>query len=197
MVVPFGTAPTSPRGEKTSVANLSNIPRTFGNFETFAERNFARAKAVEEIRAADTRARIEARLFADIQFRLSVLTWLSSSSSRRVSRWASGGPRMPCTRSPISRCSPRARRSRFSMLSLPHRSVQHSWTFFFSSFFLLVSSVKRGERVPCTYNGSENIQTLKQRIMKENTFYVNYFYRKAARIFIALLFIVFTGEKLF
>lgn len=54
-----------------------------------------------------------------------ILTWLSSSSNHRASRWVSDDPTMPCTRSPISRCSLQARRSRFSKLLSLLRSEQN------------------------------------------------------------------------
>lgn len=109
MVAPFGVEPV-PSWKKKICRRFTGrtLNRSLENFKSSQEK--LRATKFEGI----TRNRIH--LAGILRILSLVLTWLSSSSSHRASRWASNGPTMPCTRSPISRCLLQARRSRFSKL---------------------------------------------------------------------------------
>lgn len=119
MAAPFGTEPVSSRKKRKSVAGLHRTLN--GSLENFkSSREKLRVTKFEEI----TRNRIH--LAGTLYISSLILTWLSSSSSHRASRWASDDPTMPCTRSPTSQCSLQARRSRFSKLLSLLQSEQNS-----------------------------------------------------------------------
>lgn len=109
MVAPFGTEPV-PSRKKKFVADLrrtlNGSLKNFKSLRNKVRRNYEKSNPSLYILSL-------------------ILTWLSSSSSHRASRWVSDDPTMPCTRSPISRCSLQARRSRFSKLLSLLRSEQN------------------------------------------------------------------------